>query len=166
MRTLKVIDEHNYEGTVKVYEKFSVRAIIRRNGKIAMQKSEAGEYKILGGGVEKCETYEDALAREVREESGLVVIPSSIREIGEIIEIRRDRFAEDTKYINHSLYYFCDAEEKMVEPEMTESEIEAGFHLVWADYDEVILCNSIIVGKPWIDRDTLAVRMLRDGELG
>lgn len=34
-----------------------------------------GEYKIPGGGMEAGETYVEALAREVKEETGLFIIP-------------------------------------------------------------------------------------------
>ncbi len=73
-------------------KKYSTRGVIIRDGKIATQHGSAGDYKILGGGVEPGEKLEDALIREVGEESGLIVIPESIRPIGEIVERRRDLF--------------------------------------------------------------------------
>ena len=53
MNIVAVFDSKNYEDTVSVYEKYTVRGIIRRNGKFAMQCSKEGEYKIPGGGVEQ-----------------------------------------------------------------------------------------------------------------
>ena len=82
MKTLYIFDKHNYTEDMKVFERFAVRGIVIRDGKIAMQQAGEGYYKILGGGIDKGETNEQALIREVREEAGLVVIPDSIRECG------------------------------------------------------------------------------------
>ena len=70
MKILAVFDEKNYQNTVETYEKYSVRGIIMRDGKLAMQCSKEGEYKIPGGGLEDGEDYEQALVREVLEETG------------------------------------------------------------------------------------------------
>ena len=78
MRLLLTLDEHNYTPDLAVYEKYSTRAVIMRNGRIATQHGAAGDYKILGGGVEPGEDLHAALIREVQEESGLVVILSLI----------------------------------------------------------------------------------------
>ena len=63
-----------------------------RDGKIAMQCSKEGEYKIPGGGMEKGETYVQALAREVKEETGLFILQEKAVELGEILEVRQDIF--------------------------------------------------------------------------
>ena len=103
MNTIFTIDQKDYSEEMPLTERYAVRALICKNGLWAMQKSAAGDYKIPGGGVEEGESYEEALIREVREETGLLVIPDSIREIGEVLEIRRDSFEKDKKYINNIL---------------------------------------------------------------
>ena len=90
MEILYTFDKHNYTDDMPVFERFAVRGIIIRDGRIAMQQAGEGYYKILGGGIDAGETNEEALIREVREESGLVVIPQSIRECGKIIEKLQD----------------------------------------------------------------------------
>ena len=95
MQILLTLDKKDYEEGMPVFEKYSTRGVIIRDGKIATQHGSAGDYKILGGGVEPGEKLEDALIREVGEESGLIVIPESIRPIGEIVERRRDLFDTD-----------------------------------------------------------------------
>lgn len=161
MRILKTIDREDYTSDMPVFEKYTVRGVILREGRIAVQQSKDGDYKILGGGVEPEESLTKALLREVQEESGLIVIPESIRPAGEILEKRRDLFDPSMVYLCHSYFFFCDAMEKMQEMHLTESEQEKGFQLVWATPEEVIKGNEpFCETQPWSYRDREFVRML------
>lgn len=161
MRILETIDREDYTSDMPVFEKYTVRGVILRDGRIAMQQSKAGDYKILGGGVEPGESLTEALLREVQEESGLIVIPESIRPVGEIVEKRRDLFDPSMVYMCHSCFFLCDAKEQMAAMHMTESEKEKGFHLVWATPEEVIRGNEpFCESQPWSYRDREFVRML------
>ena len=99
MELLKKFDAQNYEDTTSVFDKYTIRGIIVRDGKIAMQCSKEGEYKIPGGGMEKGETYVQALAREVKEETGLFILQEKAVELGEILEVRKDIFDDTKKFI-------------------------------------------------------------------
>ncbi|MBQ1397590.1 MAG: NUDIX domain-containing protein [Clostridia bacterium] len=165
MERLLTLDLKDYTDDMPVFEKHTVRAIIMRDGRLSMQLSGRGEYKIPGGGVEGDESHVVALQREVREETGLIILPESVREIGEILELREDVFCKGTKYICHSYFYFCDVEDRTVETQMTDSEIAKGFHPIW-EYPEVICrVNDAIQTEPWQKRDTEFVRMLLDGRI-
>lgn len=165
MRSLFVRDDKNYTQDMIEIERYCVRGVIIKDGKIAVQKGRIGDYKILGGGMEPNEDIAVALAREVEEESGLVIKKDSIREIGEILEIRRDIFEDDKKYVCHSWFYFCDVENELRETHMTASEIEKGYHFYWASFDEMIKGNEPFMHQPWIYRDTEFVKMLKDGRI-
>lgn len=165
MEILARFDEKNYSHTTKVLERFSVRAIILQNGKLAMQCSKDGEYKIPGGGQEQGETYTETLLREVREETGLLIKENSIREIGEIVEIRKDIFDENQKYICHSLFYYCEVKDETVPVQLTESEIKKGYVLKWAAPEEIYNRNILIEKDSWIVRDTAFVKMYMDGKI-
>lgn len=166
MITILVMDEKNYADDMKILERVGVRAIIKRNGLLAMQQSSTGEYKIPGGGMDAGETIVEALMREVREETGLQVIPETIEELGEILEVRRDIFDENTKYIAHSLHYSCEVKDEIVETSMTESEKKKGFHLEWADIDTIIATNEALMKEKWQYRDVEFLKWLKAQEQG
>lgn len=162
MEVLAVFDSKDYQDTVDVYEKYSVRGIICRNGKIAMQYSKDGEYKIPGGGLESGENFTQALVREILEETGLHVIEHKIAELGEIKEERKDLFNPKKKYICHSMFYYCEVEDKQEALKLTPSEIAKGYELKWATPQEIYERNILIEKDPWIIRDTAFVKMLVD----
>lgn len=153
MQTILVLDEKNYTEDMPVFERYGVRALIQRNGLFAMQQSSRGEYKIPGGGMDAGESVAQALAREVQEETGLVILPETMQELGEITELRRDIFDANIKYVAHSLHYACEAEDEIVETAMTESEKAKGFHLAWADIDTIIETNERLMTEKWQFRD-------------
>jgi 8-oxo-dGTP pyrophosphatase MutT (NUDIX family) len=165
MKLLLTLDEKNYTDAMPVLEKYTVRGIIAQNGRYAMQRSSAGEYKIPGGGVEPGENRLDALHREVREETGLLVDLSTVEEMGEILELREDLHCPGQKYICHSLFYSCEVLSETVELEMTESEKEAGFHLEWAPLEEIIKTNRELSLEKWKERDTLFLQLLQEGRV-
>jgi 8-oxo-dGTP diphosphatase len=132
MELLKKFDAQNYEDTTSVFDKYTIRGIIVRDGKIAMQCSKEGEYKIPGGGMEKGETYVQALAREVKEETGLFILQEKAVELGEILEVRKDIFDDTKKFICHSLFYYCEETGEQIPIHLTKSEIAKGYYLKWS----------------------------------
>ena len=162
MQTIFVLDEKNYTEDMPVFERYGVRAIIQRDGLFAMQQSNTGEYKIPGGGMDKGETIAEALAREVREETGLVIKTETMQELGEILDVHKDIFDGKSKYVAHSLHYSCDVEEELVETAMTESEIAKGFHLAWADIDTIIETNERLMKENWQLRDTKFLKWYKE----
>ena len=163
MKILACFDEKNYSDTTKVFEKYNIRGIVLLDGKLAMQCGSDGVYKIPGGGVEKGESYAETLKRELREEVGLVLIEDSMIELGEITEIRRDIFDDDTKYISHSLFYACKVTDERLPITPTASEIKKGYKAVWETPEKIFEINAELGQDPWIERDTAFIKMLLDG---
>jgi len=165
MRILACFDEKNYADTTKVLEKYNIRGIVMVDGKLVMQKSKIGEYKIPGGGMEAGESYEETLRRELREEVGLVLVEGSMKELGEITEIRKDIFATDTKYISHSLFFTCEVTKERLPITPTASEQKKGYHPAWVTVEEIYETNLRLGKDPWIKRDTAFIKMLLDKEV-
>lgn len=165
MELLAKFDAKNYSDTTAVLEKYTVRGIILRDGKLAMQCSRNGEYKIPGGGPEPGESYLEALVREIHEETGFWIKPETVRELGEIMEVRRDIFDETRKYICHSFFYYCEVGEEQDALMLTPSEVEKGYELKWETPEEVYRRNIQVEKDPWIIRDTAFVKMLVDGKI-
>lgn len=168
MRILLTLDKNDYSPEMPVRIRYAARAMIVHKGRIATQHGAAGDYKLLGGGLEPGEDYRQGLCREVQEESGLIVIPESIRELGEMIERRRDIFEPGEIFERHSFFYLCEVENRMTEPHMTQSEITKGYRLTWATPEEIVRGNAAFCdSQPWICRDTEFVKWYcraKDGE--
>lgn len=164
MQTIIVLDEKNYSEGMQVYERYGVRALIQKEGLYAMQQGSMGEYKIPGGGIDEGETIEQALIREVQEETGLIVIPESITPLGEILEVRKDIFDADKKFISHSLHFNCEVKDEIVETAMTQSEKDKGFHLAWADIDSIIETNERVMTEKWQMRDVQFLKWYKENK--
>ena len=165
MKRLLLLDFKDYTAEMPVFKKHSVRAIIMKNGRVAMQQSSSGFFKILGGVVEDGESHEETLVREVEEEGGLIVKPGSIREIGYIEERRRDVFDSEKTYICYTYFYSCEAEDYEVSLKLTASEIARGYHMVWAAPENIVETNTALLKEAWRLRDTEFIKMLAEGKL-
>lgn len=141
MRTLINIDTKDYNPNGTVHIRPSVRGIIVRNGKVAMVHSRKyNYYKFPGGGLEPGETHEQALIREVAEETGLVVIPDSIHEYGMVHRKQRDHIADI--FIQDNFYYLCDVEQEVMHQDLDDYEAEESFTLAFVDPGYAIRINK------------------------
>ena len=141
MRELFVLDKKNYNPNGSIGRRPSVRGIIIRDGKIAMMHSlRYNYYKLPGGGIEGEETLLETLIREVREESGLVVIPDSVKEFGYVRRIEKGRI-EDI-FIQENFYFLCEAEEDIVAQELDDYEADEKFTLEFVLIDDAIKVNE------------------------
>ena len=106
----------------------AARAIVlNTKGEVALLKVNTyGYHKLPGGGVESGEDMELALERELLEEIGCRA--EVIGEVGEIIEYR-DKWS--LKQISHC--YLAKQIGVSQSPSFTQSEIDEGFEIVWAN---------------------------------
>jgi len=99
--------------------------VVRQDGKIAVMYAEAfGLYSLPGGGVEMGETPEEALVREIAEETGCAC--DRVTELG---LIRENRGQGD--YTQHSYYYVVYTQGPTQAMQLTESEARHRTTLQW-----------------------------------
>ena len=165
MKKLLLLDYQDYSEEMPVFTKHTVRGIILRDGKLAMQRGCSGEFKILGGVVEEGEDHETALMREIMEEAGLIVDADSIQPIGYVEERRRDVFCTDRVYHCFTYFYACQVMDKTVEPELTECEKQKGYQLIWEVPERILEANCRIIKERWKMRDTEFIKMMTEGKL-
>ncbi len=166
MKKLLIFDDKNYTNKMPIIERIAVRAIIKKGNYFAMQYSKHGVFKIPGGGVQEGETQQEALFREVLEETGMRVILSSIYAIGEVEEIREDIFYPGKVFHARSFYYFCEVEDEIADLCMSTSEINEGFQLKWATAKEIHENNMKISDmQKWIYRDTKFIQLILEDKI-
>lgn len=162
MEPMFTVDMKDYDGAEKKKYKTAARGIIRKDGKLALVHSTAfGYYKFPGGGLEKGESLTEALIREVREESGLDVIPSTIREFG--MAKRIEKASWNYLLIQDSYYFTCEVSDKLYPQELGENETVAGFVLEYIDPKDAVEANERYLSENdygAIIRDTRVLRML------
>ncbi len=148
MKRLFEIDLNDYKDTDAVFRRPSARAIILQGDKIALVYSKKEKYfKFPGGGIHDDEDKREALIREVREESGLVVIPDSIREFGSVLRRQKSDKSENTIFEQENYYYYCDVQDELVDQDLDDYEEDAGFVLRVVDIDTAIAANDIYTSE-------------------
>lgn len=134
MPVLAVYHDRNYDPDWPRHVRHAVRCIILREGKVALVKSATkGFYQFPGGGIAPGESHEQALIRETLEESGLDVIPETIRPFGITQEIRASQIAAETIFDHTSYFYFADAEGPAHGQVLEDYEKDLGYVLEWVD---------------------------------
>jgi len=173
MRLLKEIDYKNYDPNGSVGRRPSVRGIIIRDGKLAVVHSKKYDYySFPGGGIDAGESMEETLIREIREETGLAVLPESIREYG--LVVRKEKGAIDDLFIQENYYYLCDVSDTVTKQELSGYEVEEDYELCWMDPDEMIRANAKnehgkLSNEEWVShlfqRDEMLINKLKEEQL-
>ena len=157
MDTLFTIDYKDYEPGWKTSSRPSARAIILMNDKTLPPSPEdkialvyaknLGYYKFPGGGIKEGEENTSALIREVAEETGLEVIPESIKEYGVVRRLMKSEMLPETIFIQDSFHYFCkvktapDGTPAIKKQNLDNYEKDDGFELRFVSLKEAIQTN-------------------------
>ncbi len=158
----KEIEETNitHYNHTKIRE--AVRAIIIKNDKILLIHSNKGDYKFPGGGVEENESHDEALIREVKEETGYVNCQVHTK-IGFICENKMDEYMDNTLFQMRSHYYLCQLmNDESIAQQLVDYEIIQQFTPKWISIDEAIRQNESLMNdsgiNDWVPRETFVLK--------
>ena len=143
MGMLFEMDKHDYAECSHTFTHPSARSIIIRDGKVAMiHGMKYDYYKFPGGGIEQGEDHAEAMIRKNREETGLVVIPETVREYGLVHRIQKSDSDPTEILVQDNYYCLCNAEETLVSQQLDGYESKEDYRLEFVDPDAAILKNS------------------------
>ncbi len=163
---------HHQAGAVfdGLLQRRAVRALVYRDGKLLMIHSRArGDYKFPGGGVEAGESDQEALIREVGEESGYGLSFVGRQEI-RMIEESASQESESTLFRMTSDYFICALGETQGPQKLDDYEADLGFQPAWITIGDALAENMRILAgdlnqrPPWLKREIHVLEFLsREG---
>lgn len=166
MKRLNTIDWKNYNPNNPINIRISSRAIIIKNGQIALVKCEKfGYYKFPGGGVDEHESLTDALKRETKEETGLEIIDDTIKQCCYVKEIQNDDFVKNHIFQHESYYYFASVNDKVASLKLDDYEKELGFHLEYTTIDNALKVNQKLYRKlafSFLRRELMVLNLIKE----
>ncbi len=150
MRLLFQMDEKDYDKCTHSFVRNSARSIIIKNKRVAMIHSMKYDYyKFPGGGIENGESPVDAMIRETREESGLIVKPDTVKEYGYVHRIQKSDKDETECFIQDNYYYLCETADEIGLQELDDYEAKEAYTLEYVEPDLVIRKNRNVVQCPY-----------------
>lgn len=159
-----VLDELTVNPVIR--KRVAVRAVIYEGNRILMVKTNRGDYKFPGGGVEEGESLRDALIREIIEETGYADVKIGPC-IGTAFEQNRDTEEEGAYFQMHSSYFVCRLRSrKRARGVKDDYEEKLGFHGVITGVHEAYETNARMLDKgmdaniPWLRRETQVLKRL------
>ena len=144
MKQLLLLDAKNYNEDMDEYVRIAVSGIIFDGDKLFLNEDNKGEVKLPGGGQDAGESDTETLIREIREETGRIVIPETIRPFG-YIEEKRKGLHEDKIFHQFSRLYFCEVSDQCREPEFSDNEKRNGMQFKTYTLDEAIAKNRAML---------------------
>lgn len=126
-----------------------------------------GDYKFPGGGLERNETHEETLLREVKEESGAMVCKIE-KGFGKVTEYDIPTEEEYDVFKMTSYYYICKIDDKFEKQSLDEYEEDLGFRPVWINIDDAIKANKALIINSdnkqvprWVTREASVLEQIR-----
>ena len=136
----------NYDEDMDELVRTAVRGIIFVGDKLLLIEDNKGEVKLPGGGREAGECDADTLIREIREETGCMVIPETIRPFG-YIEEKRKGIHEDRIFHQFSRLYFCEVADECGKTEFSDNEKRDGMQFKAYTLDKAIAKNRAMLDQ-------------------
>lgn len=148
------------------YLRRAMRAVVVKEGRYLMTYSEVeGDYKFPGGGVHPGESHQQALARELLEETGHTL--KQIKALlGTTIELDFPEGAHSSIFRMISFYYLCELQNGQAPLNLDAYERELGFAPRWVTPGDALHNNETLMSQPdsrqlfWIARESAVLREL------
>ena len=122
--------------------------IINSDKKVLIARSNGG-CQLPGGHVEKNESYEDALIREIKEEVGISISKQEIKEFFKIRRFMKNYFNTSQNVISDVVYYVVNTDQKpnKKNTHYTSLEKEYQFHIESIDFKNLAIHVNDVVNK-------------------
>lgn len=169
---MKLLKEIFHNGDIykegKAITRNAVRGIIidQRQKLLMIFSQKNGDYKFPGGGVNSDESYEKALVREVREESG-----AEIKRIeagfGKVVEYDIPVEQEFDVFKMTSHYYICQIKKEFGKQKLDQYEEALGFTPCWISVDQALQTNLALFHDNsqniphWIKREIFVLKQIK-----
>lgn len=165
MRKLFDMDKKDYSQCTRTFTRHSARSIIVRNGKVAMVHSlKYDYYKFPGGGIENGENPMKAMIRETKEETGLIVIPETVKEYGCVHRIQKSDKDDAECFVQDNYYYLCEVKEEIVAQNLDNYEQVESFALEFIEPGLAIKKNRNVKSSPYdramFEREAMVLELL------
>ena len=126
-----MIDGKDYDKSWPIDKRTAARGIITLHNKLLMNTAVCPggvRYMFPGGGVEPGETNEEALIREVKEETGFTVVPNTIRYWGTVVnKVSNVEYnGKEEIHIGKSVYFIADVHAIQGATKLTSEELKSG----------------------------------------
>lgn len=145
-----------------VYRRVAARGIVEEDGRLLLIHTDAGDYKFPGGGVEPDETLEQALCREMLEETGRALLGEAA--LLAVAHERRKGITADILEMD-SYYFRCQVAREQAPLRLDDYETEEHFTPVWATLQEALDANRKLAAQggysPWLRREILVMEELQ-----
>ena len=145
----------------EINKRTAVRAALRYGDRILMVETNRGDYKFPGGGVREGEALEEALLREVAEETGFVNVKLGDM-LGKVLQQRLDYKDKSRYFVMESIYYVGDLMDlKNIGLNLDDYEDELDFHGEFVRIEEALDRNKKLFEEvPWDRNDWLEREIL------
>lgn len=141
-----------------VNERVAVRAVIYQNESVLMIRTNKGDYKLPGGGLNQGEDLETALIREVAEETGYVHVTVG-KKLGEAVQQQIDSFDLEQFFRMKSVYFMCELQDmEQIDQKLDEYEAELGYSVEFVPLQKAFEVNQTLLNRTdrndWVERET------------
>lgn len=153
----------------RVVRREAAKAVVERDGLLLLLVTPStGDHKLPGGGVDPGESHEQALVRELREETGrrLVALGPAVLHV---VERRPDSSDDGATFEMASTYYRASVSDDVVATRLDAYESDLGLVAAWVAPADALRANEALLAAgaaaPWTAREAEVLRLLLAGAL-